>query len=67
MAKGVRGSSPREEDKPKRTTLIMQPAVLKKIKRIAFEEETEMTKIVDQALNDYITKYEKKHGPVPVK
>jgi hypothetical protein len=62
MAKGVKGSSPKEESKPKRTSFNIYPIVQKKIKTIAFTDDKDITMVVDEALNDYIRKWEKKNG-----
>lgn len=67
MAKGIKGSTPSEEDKPHKTTFIVDPALMKKVRYIALMDETEMTGIVKEALSDYVQKWEKKNGPIPVK
>jgi predicted DNA-binding protein len=65
MAKGVKGSSP--EIKPVRTSFILSPVISKKLNYISFQTEKDKTAIVDDALNEYIRKYEKKHGDIVVK
>ena len=47
--------------------MIMRPSILKKIKYVALVDQTTQTAIVETLLNDYISKWEKKNGPVPVK
>ena len=66
MAKGIKGSGP-TEDVPTRTTLIIRPSVIKKMKVMAAMGGTTQTALVDEALTDYIAKWEKKNGPIPVK
>jgi predicted transcriptional regulator len=65
MAKGIKGSSPK--DKPIRTSFIISPVVSKKLNWIAFHSDRDKTSIVDEALNDYITRWEKKNGNIPDK
>lgn len=66
MAKGVKGSGPKE-DAPVRTSFIIKPSVTSKLKYIALIDRTTQTEIVDKLLTDYIDKWEKKNGPIPVK
>jgi len=66
MAKGVKGSGP-TEDVPTRTTFIIRPSIISKLKYIALMEQTTQTAIIDKLLADYIDKYEKKNGPIPIK
>lgn len=50
-----------------RTSLYLRGDILKSIKLIALMEERKQTDIIDEALLDYIAKWEKKNGPVPKK
>jgi hypothetical protein len=45
----------------------IQAPLLKKLKYIAFQEETTQTALVENAIIEIIAKYEKKHGEIPVK
>ncbi len=67
MAKGVKGSTPNEENKSVKTSFIMDPLVMKKVRYMALMEEKEITAIVNNSLLESITKYEKKNGPIPEK
>ncbi len=60
MAKGVKGSSP-TEDIPVRTSFIIKPSITRKLKRIALEDNTTQTAIVDKLLTDYITEWQRNH------
>lgn len=67
MAKGVKGSTPTDLNRPVRTTVISTYTRQEKLRYIAFMEKTDMTSIINKAIDEVITKYEKKNGPVPVK
>jgi predicted transcriptional regulator len=67
MAKGVKGSSPNIEDRPKVTSFNIKPAVTDKIAYISFFSKRSKTDIVEEALTDYIRKYEKKNGEISLK
>jgi hypothetical protein len=63
MAKGVKGSTD-PDNKPVRTSFVILPSTMKKIRFIALMEERDITSIVDEGLNVVIKRYEKAHGPV---
>ncbi len=63
MAKGVKGSGP-TEDVPQRTTIIIKPSIIYKLKFIALKDKTSQTAIIDSLLSDYVVKWEKKNGEV---
>lgn len=63
MAKGVKGSGP-TEDMPVRTSFIIKPSIIRKLKRIALDDDTTQTAIVDKLLSEYILKWEKKNGEI---
>lgn len=67
MAKGIKGSGPSENEKPQRTSLSITPEKTKKLKYIALMENTNITALVNEALQARIELYEKKNGPIPVK
>lgn len=67
MAKGKKGSSPPEENKPVKTSLVINPVVMKKIRYVALNEETEISQVVDEYLRLGLAQYEKKNGEIPVK
>ena len=67
MAKGVKGSSPKKEDKPFRTSFIISPITNKKLNYISLMDEREKTAVVEEAFTDLINKWEKKHGKIPVR
>lgn len=50
-----------------RTTVILRTEMIRNIKYIAFTDEKTQTDILDEALIDYVAKWEKKNGPVPKK
>ena len=66
MAKGIKGSGP-TEDIPARTSYLLKPSKTQKLKHIAFVDGTTQTAILDQLLGDYIAKWEKKNGTIPLK
>lgn len=66
MAKGVKGSGPKE-DVPARTSFILRPSLTSKLKYIAVVDQTTQTAIIDRLLSDYIEKWEKKNGEIPMK
>ncbi len=49
------------------TILYLSTNVLKKIKMIALMEEQNQTETIDQALNEFVERWEKKNGPLPKK
>ncbi|HEV7333246.1 MAG TPA: hypothetical protein VGN63_19580 [Flavisolibacter sp.] len=67
MAKGVKGSTPTDLNRPERTTIISTHLRLEKLRYIAFMEKTDMTSIMNEQLDKVIAKYEKEHGEIPVK
>lgn len=66
MAKGIKGSGP-TEDKPIRTTFLIRPSLISKLKFIAFKDGTSQTAIIDKQLSEYVEKWEKKHGEAKLK
>jgi|GEM_PF-4404670 len=66
MAKGVKGSGP-TEDIPARTSFVIRPSITNKLKYIALMDQTTQTEIIGKLLTDYIEKWEKKNGAIPVK
>lgn len=44
----------------------MREDVYEKLRQIAFDEKIKMTDVVEEALLDYISKYEKKNGQIPI-
>jgi hypothetical protein len=66
MAKGVKGSGP-TEDVPVRTTIIIRPSIIYKLKYIALHDKTSQTAILDGLAEDYIAKWEKKNGSIQMK
>ncbi len=54
------------EDKEK-TSLFMLKPHMKALKYISYADEKTQTDIINEAMGEYITKWEKKNGPVPKK
>lgn len=52
---------------PKKSLFNIEEKMKKQIKYIAFTDERTQTDIVSEALVDYIAKWEKKNGPIPVR
>ena len=50
-----------------RTTVFLRVDMIRNIKYIAFTNEKTQTDIIDEALTDYVGKWEKKYGPIPKK
>ena len=50
-----------------RTSLYLKKEVIKNLKYVAFMSEKTQTDIIDDALTDYIAKWEKKNGLIPKK
>jgi hypothetical protein len=67
MAKGVKGSTPPDEEKPIRTSFNILPGTMKKIKYVALMDEKDLTSLVDESLKRIIADYEKRNGPIPSK
>ncbi len=63
MAKGIKGSGP-TEDVPQRTSIIIKPSIIYKLKFIALKDKTSQTAIIDGLLADYVAKWEKKNGEI---
>jgi hypothetical protein len=55
------------EEKTEPQTFRLRPTLLKKLKYIALMDDTTQTDIVDSSLSEFIAKWEKKNGPVPIK
>lgn len=45
----------------------IDPAIVRKLRIIAALDGSTQTEILNSLLNDYIAKWEKKNGPIPVK
>lgn len=67
MAKGVRGSTPTDVNKPVKTTFNSTYRRMEKLRYIAFMGKTDMTAIINEQLDKVIAKYEKNNGEIPVK
>jgi hypothetical protein len=64
----AKASKPIEQDKrTEPATFRLKPDILKKLKYIAFTDDTKQTDIVEKSLEEFIVKWEKKHGEIPVK
>jgi predicted DNA-binding protein len=50
-----------------RTSLYLKKEVIKNLKYVAFMSEKTQTDIINEALTDYIAKWEKKNGSIPKK
>lgn len=55
-----------EEEKEK-TSLFMNKQYMRALKYISFTDERTQAAIINEALSEYIAKWEKKNGPVPKK
>jgi hypothetical protein len=51
----------------KKSLFTINPTAKKQLRYIAFMMETTQTEILNKALSEYIQKWEKKNGPVPLK
>lgn len=65
MAKAIPNKD--TQDNKERTTVILRTNMIRNIKYIAFTDEKTQTDIMNEALEDYVAKWEKKNGPVPKK
>jgi predicted transcriptional regulator len=63
-AKGIKGSTP--ATKPVKTTFIIQPEIMRKIKFIALMEQTDMTSLINESLQQIVKRYEKKNGEINI-
>ncbi len=45
----------------------LRPALVKQLKYVALMESKTQTEIIDKLLSDYVDKWEKKNGKIPVK
>ncbi|MDB5200579.1 MAG: hypothetical protein JWO92_2542 [Chitinophagaceae bacterium] len=52
--------------KAEKTSLYFREGVLDKLKYISFMERKSQTDIFDEAFNEYISRWEKKNGPVQI-
>ena len=66
MAKQTKASaSPVNEQIGKeRTSIYIHPDLLKKLKFICYKDDTKQTTIIENSLNDYIERWEKKNGEI---
>jgi hypothetical protein len=70
MAKAKPTSSPDKlspTQGKEKTSLYIQLELLSNLKYIEYKDDRTRTDIVNEALTDYIAKWEKKNGPVPKK
>lgn len=54
-------------DDKEKTSLYIQKDLMKSIKYISFYDEKTQTDILQEALQEYVTRWEKKNGAVPKK
>lgn len=45
----------------------LRPDIIKKLRYVAVVDETTQTDIVDKLLSEYIEKWQKKHGEIPLR
>jgi hypothetical protein len=62
----AKASKPKQEG-PKKSLFKLEPSIQKQLKYVSFTDEKTMTVIVNEALTDYLSKWEKKNGPIPDK
>jgi hypothetical protein len=65
MAKTVKNN----EDKTAKTSFMLRPSINRKMKFICLQDSNYKTPsvIIDQALNEFIAKWEKKNGAIQIK
>jgi hypothetical protein len=51
----------------KKSLFTLDTTIKKQIRYIAFTDETTQTEVVNQALTEYVQKWEKKNGKIPLK
>jgi hypothetical protein len=56
-----------KETSPKKSLFTLEEENRKKLKIVSVITERDMQDIVNEALNEWFAKYEKKNGPIPVK
>jgi len=69
MAKETRAPGagrPREHEPFEKTTVSLPPIMMGKLRMMCLQEGWQMREVMAQALNAYLTKYEKEHGEIPV-
>ena len=52
------------KEKETRATFIVQEELLDKMKALAYWDRVLIKDIINQAMEDYVTKHEKKNGPI---
>ena len=68
MAKSTKAAADQHgKEKKVKASYDLLPSRIYQLKYIAFHSEKKQTEILDEALADYIAKWEKKHGAIPVK
>jgi|GEM_PF-5146035 len=55
------------EPKSEAATFRLPADLLKKVKYIAMMDDTTQTQILQSTLSEYVSKWEKKNGEIPVK
>ena len=61
-----RAGRPREHEPFEKTTVSLPPIMMGKLRMMCLQEGWQMREVMAQALNTYLTKYEKEHGEIPV-
>lgn len=67
MTQSTKSPKPVATQGKERTSLYLKQGILKNLKYVAFMSEKTQTDIIDEALTDYIAKWEKKNGAIPKK
>lgn len=67
MAKNKKVETATETDKPKNALFALRQPLPYQLRYIAFQDNITQTDIVNDALTEYVSKWEKKNGPIPKK
>lgn len=69
MAKGTKKVDDADggKEETKRTSFILRSILSKKLNYIKVMDNADITDMVDEALSEFVAKWEKKNGTIPVK
>lgn len=57
----------KEKRELEKASFNLRPEIIRKLKYAALIDQTTQTAILDKLLTDFIDKWEKKNGPIPLK
>lgn len=52
-------------DEKERTSIFIKKELIRNLKYVAFMTSRNQTEVIDEALSEYVERWQKKNGPIP--